>query len=147
MPLIVSNFIALGQTMYEKRFTILQYFGVLRDPCVKVYQSGHRGIQQGPKGATTGGLGVRTPKNLDGPPQLFDEECDYRYVTDCSPRNWVCHLYFVMYNNLDQGIGPQLCKRGCAPEAPVYQAAKYRPLLITPLRDICWQSSSISLMS
>jgi len=59
--------------------------------------------------------GVRTPKNFDGPPQLFDEECDYRYVTDCRPRNWVYLPYFVLYNNLDQGIGPQLWKRGCAP--------------------------------
>ena len=39
------------------------------------------------KGATpgVGGSGPPQKKNLDGPPQLFDEECDYRYVTDCSP--------------------------------------------------------------
>jgi len=35
-------------------------------------------------------------------PNFFDEECDYRYVTDCSVRNWVYHPYFVLYNNLDQ---------------------------------------------
>jgi len=33
-----------------------------------------------------------------------DEECDYRYITDCSVRNWVYHPYFVLYNYLDQGI-------------------------------------------
>jgi len=38
-------------------------------------------------------------------PQLFHEECDYRYVTDCSARNWVYHPYFVQYHNIDQGIG------------------------------------------
>ena len=33
-----------------------------------------------------GGRGSRVglPQNLDGPPQLFDEECDYRYTTACS---------------------------------------------------------------
>jgi len=30
---------------------------------------------------------------------------DYHYATDCSARNWVYHPYFVLYNNLDQGIG------------------------------------------
>jgi len=68
------------------------------------------------KGATTGGVGgVRTPQNLDGPPQLFDEECDYRYVTDCSARKWVYHPYFVLYNNLDQGIGPPNFENVVAP--------------------------------
>jgi len=57
--------------------------------------------------ATTGGRRDPDPQNLDGPVQLFDEECDYRYVTDCSAQNWVYHPYFVLYNNLDQGIGPQ----------------------------------------
>ena len=66
------------------------------------------------KGATIGGGGSGGPdpppkkKKLDGLPQHFDDECDYRYVTDCSPRNWVYHPYFVLYNNVDQGIGPQL---------------------------------------
>jgi len=41
-------------------------------------------------------------------PNFFDEECDYRYVTHCSARNWVYHPYFVLYSNLHQGIGPQL---------------------------------------
>ena len=64
------------------------------------------------------GSGSPPPKKkLDGPPQLFDEECDYRYVTHCSARNWVYHPYFVLYNNLDQGIGPPTLKtwlRPCA---------------------------------
>ena len=51
---------------------------------------------------------VRTPKIWTDHPNFFDEECDYRYVTDCSPRKWVYHQYFVLYNNLHQGIGPQL---------------------------------------
>jgi len=37
---------------------------------------------------------------------LFGGVCDYRYVTDCSERNWLYHLYFVLYNNCDQGILP-----------------------------------------
>ena len=54
------------------------------------------------------GVGDRTPKIWTDHPNFFDEECDYRYVTDCSARNWVglYHPYFVLYNNLDQGIGP-----------------------------------------
>ena len=48
-------------------------------------------------------------------PNFFDEECDYRYVTDCSARNWVCHPYFVLYNNLDQGIGPPTLKTWLRP--------------------------------
>jgi len=52
------------------------------------------------------GSGGPDPPNLEGPPQLFDDECDYHYVTDCSARIWVHHPYFVLYNNLDQGIGP-----------------------------------------
>jgi len=58
------------------------------------------------KGATTGGRGSGSPKIWRGHPNFFDEECDYRYVTDCSSLNWVHHPYFVLYNNLDQGIGP-----------------------------------------
>ena len=65
------------------------------------------------KGATTGGgLGGSDPppqqKNGTDHPNFFDAECDYRYVTDCSARSWVYmyHPYFVLYNNLDQEIGP-----------------------------------------
>jgi len=50
--------------------------------------------------------GVRTPKISMDHPNFFDEESDYRYVTDCSARNWVYHPYFFLYNNLDQAIGP-----------------------------------------
>jgi len=52
------------------------------------------------------GLGVRTPKIWMDYPDFFDEECDYRYVTDCSPRNWVYHPYFVLYNNLTNELDP-----------------------------------------
>jgi len=48
------------------------------------------------------------PKNWTDHPNFFDEESDYRYITDCSARNWVYYPYFVLYNNLDLGIGPQL---------------------------------------
>ena len=67
---------------------------------------------QNDKGATTGGLGgVRTlPKIWTDHPNFLDEECDYRYVTECSARNWVYHPYFVLYNNLDHGIGPPTLK-------------------------------------
>ena len=62
------------------------------------------------KGATTGrsGGGSGPQKIWTDHPNFFDEESDYRYVTDCSARNWVYYPYFVLYNNLDQGIGPQL---------------------------------------
>ena len=67
------------------------------------------------KGATTGDRGGPDPpppkqKNWTDHPNFFDEECDYRYITHCSARNWVYHPYFVMYNNLDQGIGPPTLK-------------------------------------
>jgi len=66
------------------------------------------------------GSGPRPPqkkkkRNWTDHPNFFHEACDYRYVTHCSARSWVYHPYFVLYNNLDQGIGPQLVKRGCAP--------------------------------
>jgi len=56
------------------------------------------------KGTTTeGGQGVGKGVGIgvewgSGPPKIwtehpnfFDEEYDYRYVTDCSARNWVYH--------------------------------------------------------
>ena len=68
------------------------------------------------KGATTGGVGwgVRTPKIWTDHPNFFDE-CDYRYVTDCSARNWVYNPYFLLYNNLNQGIGPPTLKTWLRP--------------------------------
>jgi len=53
----------------------------------------------GGKGATTGGRG--------GPDRpIFGQTTPTFYVAaDCSARNWVYHPYFVLYNNLDQGIG------------------------------------------
>ena len=38
-----------------------------------------------------------------------------RYVTHCSARNWVYHPYFVLYNNLDQGIVPPNFENVVAP--------------------------------
>jgi len=63
------------------------------------------------------GRGARTAKIWTDHPNFFDEECDYRYVTDCSARNWLYYPYFVLYNNLDQGIGLPTLKtwlRPCA---------------------------------
>ena len=34
------------------------------------------------------------PKIWTDHPSLFDEECDYRYVTDCSARNWYIRILF-----------------------------------------------------
>jgi len=59
-------------------------------------------VTQMHKDATIGGLG--------GPdPQKFGRTTPTFYAAaDCSARNWVYRPYFVMYSNLDQGIGPQL---------------------------------------
>ena len=46
------------------------------------------------------GGGSGPPKIWTDHPNFFDKECDYRYVTDCSTRNWVYHPYFVLYSNL-----------------------------------------------
>ena len=66
-----------------------------------------------------GGAEVGPPsppkKNWTDQPNFFDEESDYRYVTDCSARNWVYYPYFVLYNNLDQGIGPPNFENVVAP--------------------------------
>jgi len=83
--------------------------------------------------------GVRTPPNLDGPPQLFDEECDYRYVTDCSPRKWVYHPYFVLYNNLDHGIGPPTLKtwlRPCLPPTRLSTSGMNHACLYSPPQSV-----------
>jgi len=66
------------------------------------------------------GIGrVRNPpprkKNWTDHPNFFDEECDYRYTTDCTARNWVYHPHFVLYNNLYQGIGPPNFENVVAP--------------------------------
>jgi len=52
--------------------------------------------------------GVRTPRNLDGLRQLY-------VAADCIARNWVYHPYFVLYNNLDHGIGPPTLKTWLRP--------------------------------
>jgi len=64
----------------------------------------------GTKGATTGRVG------RSGPPQKFGRTTPTFYVTvDCIARNWVYHLHFVLYNNLDQGIGPPTLKTWLRP--------------------------------
>jgi len=57
-------------------------------------------------------------RGLGGPdPPKFGWTTPTFYVAaDCSARNWIYHPYFVLYNNLDQGIGPQLWKHGCVAE-------------------------------
>ena len=51
MPIIMPNFIALGQTMYEKSVTIfytLQYFGAPGGPPVPKFTNLGPDVQQGP---------------------------------------------------------------------------------------------------
>ena len=62
-------------------------------------------------------------------PNFFDEECDYRYVTDCSARNWAYRPYFVLYNNLDQGTGPPTLKTWLSPWCHGLKAHANLPLL------------------
>jgi len=63
-------------------------------------------VMSGAKDTTTGGSGGSGPPKIwTVHPNFFDEECDYRYVTDCSALNWVYHPHFVLYSNLEQGIG------------------------------------------
>ena len=61
------------------------------------------------------GSGPPKQKNCMDHAHFLDEECDYRYVTHCSARNWVYHPYFLLYNNLDQGIGPPNFENVVAP--------------------------------
>ena len=62
-----------------------------------------------------GGPDLPPPQIWMDHPNFLDEECDYRYVTHCSARNWVYHPYSVLYNNLDQGIGPPNFENVVAP--------------------------------
>jgi len=70
-------------------------------------------LQQGRNNWGVWGSGP--PKIWTDHPNFFDEECDYHYVTHCSARKWVYHPYFVLYNNLDQGIGPPTLKTWLRP--------------------------------
>jgi len=57
------------------------------------------------------GVGGRTPhpkKNGRTTPTFY-------VAADCSARNWVYHPCFVLYNNLDQGIGPPTLKTWLRP--------------------------------
>jgi len=49
-------------------------------------------------------------------PQKFGRTTPTFYVAaHCSARNWLYHPYFVLYNNLDQGIGPPTLKTWLRP--------------------------------
>ena len=78
---------------------------------------------------------VRTPQKLRRTTPAF-------YVAvDCSARNWVYHPYFVLYNNLDQGIGPPTLKTWLRPcEKPLHIASKrtvaYRAVWLLTLRYV-----------
>jgi len=111
-----------GQTVYVAVYGLHRLFKSVADKNPQNIEP-HQGVSD--KDATTGG---RTPQIWMDQSNFFDEECDYRYVTHCSARNWVYHPYFVLYNNLyiDQGIGPQLWKLSCAP-AGVVRTAKSKP--------------------
>ena len=50
-----------------------------------------------------------------GPPKSGRTTPTFYVAAGCSAQNWVYHPYFALYNNLDQGIGPQFSKHGCAP--------------------------------
>ena len=65
------------------------------------------------KGAATGGIRrVRTPppkKMWTDHPNFFDDDCDYRYVTQCTKLGIASVFCYVLWN-----WTPQLLKRGCA---------------------------------
>ena len=55
-----------------------------------------------PRAQPLGDRGVRPPPKK----KIGRTTPTFYAAADCSARNWVYHPYFVMYNNLDQGIGP-----------------------------------------
>jgi len=96
--------------------------------------------------------GAGPPKIWMDHPNFFHEECDYRYVTHCSARNWVYHPYFVLYNNLDQGIGPPTLKtwlHPCAVKSIVVSTCKLnQPWAVSYImffRDLWWSWSNLSV--
>jgi len=81
-------------------------------------------VQGYTQGRNHWGVGGPDPQKIwTGHPNFLDEECDYRYVTHCSARNWVYHPY-VLYNNLDQGIGPPTLKTWLRPWIHVTSSTK-----------------------
>ena len=52
-------------------------------------------------------------------------------AADCSARNWVYHPYFVMYNNLDQGIGPPTLKAWLCPCQKLMISVNYTTMTYT----------------
>jgi len=49
------------------------------------------------------------------PPKIWTDDPNFYVAADSSARNWVYHPYFVLYNNLDQGIGPPNYENVVAP--------------------------------
>jgi len=50
-----------------------------------------------------------------GPPKFGRTTPTFYVTVDCSARNWVYNPYFVLYNNLDQEIGPPTLKTWLRP--------------------------------
>ena len=71
----------------------------------------HHDLTHRHKGATTWG-----DRGGPDPPTFY-------VAADCSPRNWVYHPYFVLYNNLDQGIGPPTLKTWLRPCTGTWKTA------------------------
>jgi len=72
----------------------------------------HNGVNMWPLG---GQDPLPLPKKIGRTTPTFWMKSDDRYIADCSPRNWVYYPYFVLYNNLDQGIGPPTLKTWLRP--------------------------------
>ena len=49
------------------------------------------------------------------PPKFGRTTPTFYVAALCSARNWLYHPYFVLYNNLDQGIGPPNFENVVAP--------------------------------
>jgi len=69
------------------------------------------------KGATTGGSGGGS-----GPPKSWT---DHPNFLRSSARNWVYHPYFVLYNNVDQGIGRPTLKTWLHPCTQVTETIQF----------------------
>ena len=69
-----------------------------------LYQEHRQTVAVSTKGATTGG------SEGPDPPKFGRTTPTFYAAADCSARNWVYHPYFVLYNNLNRGIGPPTLK-------------------------------------
>ena len=73
-----------------------------------------------------------------GPPKFGWTTPTFYVAALCSARNWLYHPYFVLYNNLDQGIGPPTLKtwlRPCLPGA-VLREYHFSVLYLAPFQTI-----------